>query len=157
METQQTICATLMTCFLGKMYAGSLSVLERSSHTLNHWDGYICCERTQIWEEENGDWRRTKGHSISAWLEQIFYLLSNGRRSRKVRDIAIVRLEQIAPFPFDRLAMVINRYPKAQLVWVQVYIWNFMFKASIQGTLKIQECLGCLGWIYFNCWRIVQS
>ncbi|CAM6044651.1 unnamed protein product [Sphagnum compactum] len=50
---------------------------------------------------------------------KIFYLLSNGRRSRKVRDIAIVRLEQIAPFPFDRLAMVINRYPKAQLVWVQ--------------------------------------
>lgn len=39
-----------------------------------------------------------------------------------MRDIAIVRLEQIAPFPFDRLAMVINRYPKAQLVWVQVYI-----------------------------------
>jgi 2-oxoglutarate dehydrogenase E1 component len=53
---------------------------------------------------------------------KIFYLLSNGRRSRKVQDIAIVRLEQIAPFPFDRLAMVINRYPKAQLVWVQVYI-----------------------------------
>jgi hypothetical protein len=84
-------------------------------------------------------------------------LLSNGRRSRKVRDIAIVRLEQIAPFPFDRLAMVINRYPKAQLVWVQVYIWNFMFKASILGMLKVQECSGCLGWIFFNRWRTVQS
>jgi hypothetical protein len=84
-------------------------------------------------------------------------LLSNGRRSRKVRDIAIVRLEQIAPFPFDRLVMVINRYPKAQLVWVQVYIWNFMFKASRLGTLKIHECSGCLGWISFNRWRTVQS
>jgi 2-oxoglutarate dehydrogenase complex dehydrogenase (E1) component-like enzyme len=38
-----------------------------------------------------------------------------------MRNVAIIRLEQIAPFPFDRVASIINRYPNAQLIWVQVW------------------------------------
>lgn len=34
---------------------------------------------------------------------QIYYHLSNARRQRKIRDIALVRLEQLAPFPHDLL------------------------------------------------------
>lgn len=36
----------------------------------------------------------------------IYYHLSNARRQRKIRDIALVRLEQLAPFPHDLLIQV---------------------------------------------------
>ena len=32
---------------------------------------------------------------------QIYYTLSRARRSRRIRDVILVRLEQIAPFPHD--------------------------------------------------------
>ena len=50
---------------------------------------------------------------------QVFYALNRCRRQRKVRDIAIVRLEQLSPFPHDRLAKVVSGYPFAEIVWVQ--------------------------------------
>lgn len=37
---------------------------------------------------------------------QIYYTLSRARRSRKIRDIILVRLEQIAPFPHDLVTQV---------------------------------------------------
>lgn len=37
---------------------------------------------------------------------QIFYTLSRARGSRKIRDVILVRLEQIAPFPHDLVTQV---------------------------------------------------
>eukprot|EP00462_Mataza_sp_D1_P021803 CAMPEP_0175137640 /NCGR_PEP_ID=MMETSP0087-20121206/9922_1 /TAXON_ID=136419 /ORGANISM="Unknown Unknown, Strain D1" /LENGTH=953 /DNA_ID=CAMNT_0016420487 /DNA_START=29 /DNA_END=2890 /DNA_ORIENTATION=- len=50
---------------------------------------------------------------------KIYYELLAQRRSMKCDDVAIVRLEQIAPFPFDRTAEYIAQYPNAEVVWVQ--------------------------------------
>lgn len=50
---------------------------------------------------------------------KIFYELFHARVARKVRDVAFVRLEQIAPFPFDRMATAAAMYPNAELVWAQ--------------------------------------
>ncbi|CAG9461158.1 unnamed protein product [Pedinophyceae sp. YPF-701] len=50
---------------------------------------------------------------------QVYYSLSRLRQRMKVKDIALVRLEQIAPFPHDRVTRVIARYPNAELAWVQ--------------------------------------
>ena len=36
----------------------------------------------------------------------IYYHLSNARRQRKIRNIALIRLEQLAPFPHDLLVEV---------------------------------------------------
>lgn len=36
----------------------------------------------------------------------IYYHLNNARRQRKITDIALVRLEQLAPFPHDLLVEV---------------------------------------------------
>ena len=41
----------------------------------------------------------------------IYYHLSNARRQRKIRNIALVRLEQLAPFPHDLLVEVQRCYP----------------------------------------------
>ena len=41
------------------------------------------------------------------------------RRARKLRDIVLVRLEQISPFPHDLLMNVVRQYKNAELVWCQ--------------------------------------
>lgn len=51
---------------------------------------------------------------------QVYYALSRARRAKRVRDIALVRLEQLAPFPHDMVGRVLQQYANAQVVWCQV-------------------------------------
>lgn len=41
------------------------------------------------------------------------------RRAKRLRNIVLVRLEQISPFPHDLLMNVVQQYHNAELVWVQ--------------------------------------
>ena len=50
---------------------------------------------------------------------QIYYELAAEREERGLDDVAIVRLEQIAPFAFDRVAQQAARYPNAEVIWAQ--------------------------------------
>jgi 2-oxoglutarate dehydrogenase E1 component len=45
--------------------------------------------------------------------------LANEREKRGLKDIAIVRLEQLAPFPWDRVAEEAARYKNADIMWAQ--------------------------------------
>jgi 2-oxoglutarate dehydrogenase E1 component len=45
--------------------------------------------------------------------------MCRARRARRLRDVVLVRLEQISPFPHDLLMNVVRQYKHAQLVWVQ--------------------------------------
>lgn len=56
---------------------------------------------------------------------QIYYHLSNARKARKIKDVAILRLEQIAPFPHDLITQTILFYPNADVVWCQEEPKNF--------------------------------
>ncbi|KDO20700.1 oxoglutarate dehydrogenase [Saprolegnia parasitica CBS 223.65] len=50
---------------------------------------------------------------------KIYYDLAAEREANKIDDIAIVRVEQIAPFPFDKVAEYSAKYPNAEVKWVQ--------------------------------------
>ena len=51
---------------------------------------------------------------------KVYYDLVNARREKKINDIAIVRLEQLYPFPKDSLEKELAKYPKAtEVVWCQ--------------------------------------
>jgi len=50
---------------------------------------------------------------------KIAYALHHTRKAKRGRDIVIVRLEQLAPFPAAEMTSVLGRYPNAQIVWVQ--------------------------------------
>jgi 2-oxoglutarate dehydrogenase E1 component len=51
---------------------------------------------------------------------KIYYELEEERERRGVRDMAIVRVEQLYPFPESQLADVLARYPAtAEVIWVQ--------------------------------------
>jgi 2-oxoglutarate dehydrogenase E1 component len=41
------------------------------------------------------------------------------RRAQRLRDVVLVRLEQISPFPHDLLMNVVQQYKHAELVWCQ--------------------------------------
>ena len=50
---------------------------------------------------------------------QIYYELLAEREKRATNNVALVRLEQIAPFAFDNVAQECSRYPNAEVVWAQ--------------------------------------
>ncbi len=56
---------------------------------------------------------------------KVYYDLLVGREQRDVADVAIVRVEQLYPFPADEIAAALAPFPNARDVcWVQEEPWN---------------------------------
>ncbi len=71
---------------------------------------------------------------------KVYYDLLQERRDRKIDDVAILRLEQIYPFPEKTLATILAPYRHAELVWCQeepenMGAWNFVDR-RIEGVLS---------------------
>ena len=61
-----------------------------------------------------------KAKRIIACSGKIYYELLASRRERGIEDMAIIRLEQLYPFPHDDFAAQIDSYPNAtEVVWCQ--------------------------------------
>jgi len=81
---------------------------------------------------------------------QIYYDLVGARELRKVEDVAIVRLEQIYPFPAAQVKEAVGRYPSsAEVVWTQeeprnMGPWEFV-QDVIGGVLEGKRPLIYLG------------
>ncbi|MGI9247272.1 MAG: hypothetical protein ACR2I8_11330, partial [Steroidobacteraceae bacterium] len=51
---------------------------------------------------------------------KVYFDLLEQRRAGEVRNVAIVRIEQLYPFPAEDYATALRRYPKArEIVWCQ--------------------------------------
>ncbi|KAE8712103.1 2-oxoglutarate dehydrogenase [Hibiscus syriacus] len=50
---------------------------------------------------------------------KVYYELDEERQKRNADDIAICRVEQLCPFPFDLIQRELKRYPNAEIVWCQ--------------------------------------
>eukprot|EP00741_Cyanophora_paradoxa_P015699 tig00020904_g15156.t1 len=50
---------------------------------------------------------------------KVYYDLADARAKRGIKDVAIARIEQIAPFPFDLVGDELLRFKNAEIVWVQ--------------------------------------
>ena len=62
---------------------------------------------------------------------KVYFDLVAERRKRKLDDIAILRIEQLYPFPFSRLGLRLAHYPNAEVVWCQeepenMGAWHFI-------------------------------
>lgn len=68
---------------------------------------------------------------------QVYYHLSRARRSRRINNIVLVRLEQIAPFPHDIVLRIMRQYHNAEICWVQEEPKN-------QGAWNYVRCASCL-------------
>ena len=51
---------------------------------------------------------------------KVYYDLLEARRSAQINNVALIRLEQIYPFPYDAMTDAVQAYPKAKsIVWCQ--------------------------------------
>ena len=50
---------------------------------------------------------------------KVYYDVLEERRKRGIDDVAIVRIEQLYPWPKDTLKQQLERYPNADLIWLQ--------------------------------------
>ena len=51
---------------------------------------------------------------------KVYFDLLKARRKEALRDVALVRIEQLYPFPSEEYQAVLNRYPNArEVVWCQ--------------------------------------
>jgi 2-oxoglutarate dehydrogenase E1 component len=71
---------------------------------------------------------------------KVYYDLLQERRDKGVQDVAIIRVEQLYPFPKTSLARVLAPYKNAEVVWCQeepenMGAWNFIDR-RIEGVLK---------------------
>jgi len=55
---------------------------------------------------------------------KVYYTLLEAREDSGFDDVAIVRLEELHPFPFDLLTPLLARYGAAEICWVQEEPWN---------------------------------
>ena len=55
---------------------------------------------------------------------KVYYALAEAREDSGFDDVAIVRVEQLHPFPFDELRATLARYAATEVVWVQEEPWN---------------------------------
>ena len=73
---------------------------------------------------------------------KVYYDLRQARRERKIHDVAIIRVEQLHPFPAKALAESIGRYKYADVVWCQeepqnMGAWTFMDRRIEQVLVEL--------------------
>jgi 2-oxoglutarate dehydrogenase E1 component len=64
---------------------------------------------------------------------KIFYQLASEQIAKKINTIAIIRIEQLYPWPEEKLQKILSRYPKAKIFWAQeeprnMGAWSFVFE-----------------------------
>ncbi len=76
---------------------------------------------------------------------KVYYDLLAERREKGVNDVAIVRVEQLYPFPIVSLPKELAKYPNAEVVWCQeepenMGAWNFVDRRieRVLGTLNVK-------------------
>jgi len=73
---------------------------------------------------------------------KLYYDLLKAREDQKKDDVALVRLEQLYPFPAAELGRALVRYaPTAELVWAQeepknMGAWRFLREQFLDGPLR---------------------
>jgi 2-oxoglutarate dehydrogenase E1 component len=78
---------------------------------------------------------------------KIYYELLTKRTELNRSDVAIIRLEQIYPFPAQQLARLLEQYSSAHITWVQeeprnMGAWGFVFQTWAGGLANFAEQVG---------------
>ncbi len=74
----------------------------------------------QVIIDEIDDLNPAKVKRVVLCSGKVYYDLLDARRTQELKDVAVVRMEQLYPFPVDALTALMKRYPKARdVVWCQ--------------------------------------
>lgn len=73
---------------------------------------------------------------------KVYYDLLEEQQKENRKDVAIIRLEQLYPFPGKQLDLVMEQYPKAEVYWVQeepenMGAWSFMLRMYRKKSMEV--------------------
>ncbi len=74
---------------------------------------------------------------------KVYYDLLEARTEKTINDVALIRLEQIAPFPNKSLTVELAKYPNAEIVWCQEEPRNMGAFTFVDR--RVEEVLAGLG------------
>jgi 2-oxoglutarate dehydrogenase E1 component len=75
---------------------------------------------------------------------KIYFDLLNKQQAESRKDIAIVRVEQLYPFPHNQIELIRKKYASAQFVWVQEEPYNMGAVAFLKLILDAKFNIGYL-------------
>lgn len=95
-----------------------------------------------LWDDAEVAGNLNKGKDIKRVIlcsGKVYYDLFDAREQNGRKDIVILRLEQLYPFPGDALAEELKKYPNAEVVWCQEEpenqgAWNYADR-RIEGAM----------------------
>jgi len=78
---------------------------------------------------------------------KVYYDLLQERRDRKVKDVTIIRVENLYPFPSDELAAEVKKYPNADIIWCQeepknMGYWTFVEEYIENVLIDVKHKVG---------------
>lgn len=68
---------------------------------------------------------------------QVYFQLIQEREKQGIKDIAISRVEQLSPFPYDLITPHLDKYPNAELMWAQEEPLNNGAWTYVQPRLEL--------------------
>lgn len=95
---------------------------------------------TEVIDEPNATPKDVK--KVVLCTGKVFYDLQEAQQKKKVKDTAVVRIEQLFPFPEKQLKDVLKKYKGAKLVWAQEEPMNMGYWAFIQRMMPDEKIQG---------------
>lgn len=73
-----------------------------------------------LWDDDDGKLAKDKDiKRVVLCSGKVYYDLLEERRERKIKNVQILRLEQLYPFPYEALKTELKRFPNAEVIWCQ--------------------------------------
>ena len=85
---------------------------------------------------ESGGLDPARARRVILCTGKVFYTLERVREESAFDDVALVRVEQLHPFPFDTLRGILAAYGTRDFMWVQEEPWNMGGWSFVRDRLK---------------------
>ena len=93
--------------------------------------------------DEVDDLKTAEIKKIILCAGKLYYELVRARREHKITNSAIVRIEQLYPFPMEEIKQIINKYRGArEIVWTQEEPRNQGAWFYMQSRRHLKACIG---------------
>jgi len=97
-----------------------------------------------LWDDDMADLAKPdKIKRVVLCSGKVYYDLLQERRERKLKDVLILRIEQLYPFPMNDLAKELEQYKNADVVWCQEEPMNQGYWTFVDR--RIEATLGKIG------------
>jgi 2-oxoglutarate dehydrogenase E1 component len=75
---------------------------------------------------------------------KVYYDLFEARAAKKINDVALIRVEQLYPFPAQEVQAELNKYKNAEIIWCQeepknMGAWQFVNELLEEVLVSIKH------------------